>query len=103
MKKSTALAFGLAAALFAGQAMAEHHDSGHKGHKPGKMFETADTNNDGVVTKDEFHAQVDKMFAKIDTNGDGKITADEREAMKEQRKAKRKEYKEKKGHNAKTD
>ncbi len=98
MKKTTVLALSLATALFAGQALAEHHEGkeGPGGHRKGQMFEETDTNKDGVVTKAEFHAQGDKMFAKLDANGDGKITKDEREAMKKQHEAKRDEWKAKK-------
>ena len=45
---------------------------------PGGMFMHADTNKDGIITRDELLAGVDARFAKFDANKDGKITAEER-------------------------
>jgi hypothetical protein len=46
----------------------------------------ADTNKDGVISKDEFmaahQARADKMFTMMDANHDGKIDQAERNAMK---------------------
>lgn len=95
MKKTTALALSLVTALFAGQALAEHHEGDHKG-KHGRMFEETDTNKDGFVTKDEWRAKGDKMFAQQDTNGDGKISKEEREAKRMEWEAKKAEWKAKK-------
>ncbi len=97
MKKFASLsAVGVMVALFAGQAMAEG-PKGEHGKRHGQMFEETDTNKDGIVTREEFHAQGDKLFAKLDTNGDGKITKAERDAkhaeMKEKWAAKRAEGK----------
>ena len=43
-----------------------------------KMFDKLDTNNDGVLSKDEMKAAREKMRAvhisKIDTDGDGRIS-----------------------------
>lgn len=91
MKKTTALALSLATALFAGQALAEHHEG--KGHHKGHMFEETDTNKDGKITKAEFQAQGDKIFAKMDTDGDGVITKEETEAKRKEWEAKRAEWK----------
>lgn len=48
-------------------------------------WQDADTNKDGVITKDEFMAKhqqlAEKMFTKLDTNKDGKIDAAERKSM----------------------
>lgn len=43
-----------------------------------EMFDTMDTNKDGVLTKEEFaaHGMADD-FAKADANHDGKVTRDE--------------------------
>jgi hypothetical protein len=49
----------------------------------------ADTNKDGVITKDEVLSGVDARFARIDTNRDGKIGADERKAAAEFARAER--------------
>lgn len=91
MKKTTALALTVVTALFAGQALAEHHEG--KGHKRHNLFEKADTNKDGTVTKAEFLAQSEKMFGKLDTNGDGKITKAEHDEHRAKFAEKRKEWK----------
>lgn len=62
----------------------------------GLMFEKADTNKDGAVSKDEFMKAQEGHFAKMDANGDGSFTKDEAEAMKQKWEKKRKEYQEKK-------
>jgi|WetSurMetagenome_2_1015567.scaffolds.fasta_scaffold204127_1 Ca2+-binding EF-hand superfamily protein len=56
---------------------------------PEKVFDTADTNEDGVVTKDELAAvmgngggSIDEMFSQVDTDGDGEITRAEDEAFR---------------------
>lgn len=46
---------------------------------------SADTNNDGNVTRAELTAALDKRFAEIDKNKDGKISQDERDAAHEAR------------------
>merc|ERR1712173_482210 len=49
--------------------------------KPAKVFfHLLDTNNDGLITLDEFKRGVDngdEEFAKIDTNNDGEISEEE--------------------------
>jgi Ca2+-binding EF-hand superfamily protein len=54
-----------------------------------KVFDTADTNQDGVVSKDELSAvtgkngdDIDDLFVKVDTNGDGIISRTEDEAFR---------------------
>ncbi|RYY26507.1 MAG: ca2+ sensor protein [Sphingomonadales bacterium] len=42
----------------------------------------ADTNKDGIVTRDETIAAVTARFAKLDANKDGKITVEERKAAR---------------------
>ena len=57
--------------------------------KTQERFQTADTDNDGSVTRQEFEAQLEqvnappnaeKMFNRMDSDGDGVITAAEHEA-----------------------
>ncbi len=48
----------------------------------GGMLERLDTNGDGVITKDEYMADVAKRFARLDTNKDGKVSQAEREAAR---------------------
>ncbi|MFA5181745.1 MAG: EF-hand domain-containing protein [Syntrophales bacterium] len=55
---------------------------------PDKVFDTADTNQDGTVSAEELAAvmgsgNTDKLFSKIDTDGDGLISRAEDEAFRE--------------------
>lgn len=45
------------------------------------MLRMADTNKDGVITRDEFMAAHGKHFEMTDTNKDGKISPEERKAQ----------------------
>jgi len=49
------------------------------------MWQDADTNKDGSISREEFmsahQARAEKMFAKMDTNKDGKIDESERKTM----------------------
>lgn len=75
------------------KAMAEKHGA--------EMFEKADTNKDGFLSKDEMlsqqRARLDEMFATTDTNNDGKLSREEmkkgRELMHEKFKAKMEAHK----------
>jgi hypothetical protein len=49
----------------------------HGGRFAGHMFDRADADHDGKVTKAEFTAAGDQMFQKMDKNGDGAIEKDE--------------------------
>ena len=48
----------------------------------GGMFDRLDTNHDGVITKEEFQADVAARFARLDTNHDGKVSPEERAAAR---------------------
>ncbi len=56
------------------------------GHEDTQNWQSADTNKDGVISKDEFMAKhqerAEKMFTKMDANKDGKIEESERKAMR---------------------
>lgn len=52
--------------------MAEHR---------GRALKKFDTNEDGVVSRDEFSARHDKQFDKMDKDGDGTLSADELDGM----------------------
>ncbi|MEI7638783.1 MAG: EF-hand domain-containing protein [Syntrophus sp. (in: bacteria)] len=54
---------------------------------PDKVFDTADTNQDGIVSKEELAAvmgsgNIDKLFSKIDTDGDNFISRSEDETFR---------------------
>jgi Ca2+-binding EF-hand superfamily protein len=44
---------------------------------PSRIFDSADTNGDGVTTREEFHAARERLFARLDRNGDGFIGEDD--------------------------
>ncbi|MDP1993338.1 MAG: EF-hand domain-containing protein [Syntrophales bacterium] len=58
---------------------------------PEKVFDTADVNEDGVVSKEELSAvigqngnNIDDLFSKVDTDGDGVISRIEDETFRQQ-------------------
>ncbi|WP_294323409.1 EF-hand domain-containing protein [uncultured Sphingomonas sp.] len=62
---------------------------GPGGHRGDRMLERADTNKDGIVTRDEFRAVATRMFDRQDANKDGRVDAAERKQWREQRMARR--------------
>jgi Ca2+-binding EF-hand superfamily protein len=44
---------------------------------PTRIFDSADTNGDGVITREEFHAARERAFTRLDRNGDGYIDKDD--------------------------
>ena len=62
-----------------------------------KMIEKRDENGDGVLSQDEMQPKTDRtdrMFKRLDANDDGVISAEEFEKMKDRRKGKRGDKKE---------
>lgn len=57
------------AALSLGLAAAPAHAQFRSG--PGQIFDTADANSDGKITRDEFRAARAKTFTRLDRNSDG--------------------------------
>ena len=45
---------------------------------PTRVLDRADTNRDGVITREEFHAARERLFAKLDRNSDGYIDTSDR-------------------------
>lgn len=66
-------------------ANADHHGMNHDDDMHAHSWQDADTNKDGVVSKDEFmtkhQKQAEKMFSKLDANKDGKVDEAERKSM----------------------
>lgn len=89
------LAISALALILSGPAFAE--DAAAPDHKgPGPMFERADTNHDGLLSKEEFMAKHEETFKRLDTNGDGSISKEEIEVGREKWKEMRKEHMEQK-------
>lgn len=65
-------------------ANADHHEMNYDDAHAHSWLD-ADTNKDGVVSKDEFMAKhqqrAEKMFSKLDANKDGKVDEAERKSM----------------------
>lgn len=79
--KQIAAVIATAGLLIGGMAFADHGPD-HQG-----MFKSADANNDGKLSHEEFKAYHDKhmeeMFKNMDGNGDGFIDQSEKKAMHE--------------------
>ncbi len=80
----------LASALVFTVASASAHGHGHK-EQGARMFEKADTNQDGKITRAEAKQMHDRHFAQVDTNQDGAITKEEAKAAWERMRAERKQ------------
>ena len=90
MKLLSLLTLGATIALIASSALAaETASTTDIKAKHATYFKKKDTNGDGVISKEEWHARSDEMFNKIDTNHDGKISAEESKTNYEKRAAKK--------------
>lgn len=100
----------LATLILMGTVLPALAEDGPKGERPhgdrgAKMFEEADVNKDGKLTKNEMLAshekRVDKMFTELDTDKSGDLTKAEldagRDKMREKMKERMKERKDGKG------
>jgi Ca2+-binding EF-hand superfamily protein len=80
MKKiSVWVCAGVLAAALSGAACAQMRGS------PGQMLDKADANQDGVVTREEYHQARMEMFEKLDRNDDGFV--DQEDAPKFRRRS----------------
>ncbi|KQN40484.1 hypothetical protein ASG37_01380 [Sphingomonas sp. Leaf407] len=75
----------------AGDAGSPPPPGGPRGFGGGRMLERADTNRDGVITREEYRAQAAAAFDRQDMNKDGRIDAAERQQWREQRMERRAE------------
>jgi len=73
----------LCALGLAGSATLAAAAPGAEGHDPMARFKAADTNGDGMLSRDEAKAlpKIAKRFDEIDANHDGQLTADELRAF----------------------
>lgn len=76
----SSLLLGLSQTANAAHEMNHDMDATHA-----HSWQDADTNKDGVISKDEFMAKhqerAEKMFLKLDANKDGKVDEAERKSM----------------------
>lgn len=76
--------------LIAGALIAASSAASSQPHSGGNPFEAADTNDDGMVVRDEFIAARAELFARMDRNSDGFIDeADRAEHEAEHRRGER--------------
>jgi Ca2+-binding EF-hand superfamily protein len=54
--------------MMAVRAVAHQHQP-----DPARIFDSADTNGDGIITREEFLSARERAFARLDRNGDGYI------------------------------
>jgi Ca2+-binding EF-hand superfamily protein len=69
----------LAAGALALPAFAQGGPGGH-GRGPMEMFQRADADNDGRVTRAEVETMLQARFREVDANGDGAVTIEEWQA-----------------------
>lgn len=48
-----------------------------------EKFDKADTNNDGMISLQEYNVEAREKFVKMDTDGDNMISMEEKKAFKE--------------------
>ena len=80
---SSAVASSFVLAVSIAHAGPDHgamHGQPMHGQIEQRMFQEADSNSDGAISKNEFNAYQSKHFNKMDANRDGKITHAEMEA-----------------------
>ncbi len=92
MKNAVLMTSLTAAILVAGTIESGASDGTGKGHHgPRHSFEELDANADGKITPEEMAGHRQAMFAAADTDGDGVLSRDEMMARAQERAAKRAE------------
>ncbi len=66
--------------LNTGCMMAVRAATGQQQPDPSRIFDSADTNGDGIITREEFLAARERLFTRLDRNGDGYIDKDDTSA-----------------------
>lgn len=93
--KNKLMAAALLAALATTASQAafadDHKEKGPRGDKGMEHHMKADTNDDGMISLDEFLTMKKQRFAEMDTNNDGNLS---REEMRDAHKKYRKKFKE---------
>jgi Ca2+-binding EF-hand superfamily protein len=77
MKFGNLAIFGACIALNSGCMMAARAVAQQRQPDPSRIFDSADTNGDGIITREEFHTARERMFVRLDRNGDGYIDKDD--------------------------
>jgi hypothetical protein len=77
MKFGNLAILGACIALNSGCMMAARAVAQQRQPDPSRIFDSADTNGDGVITRAEYHAARERMFVRLDRNGDGYIDKDD--------------------------
>jgi len=73
----TIMILGAVITLNSGCMMAARAVAQQRQPDPARIFDSADTNGDGVITREEFHAARERLFGRLDRNGDGCIDKDD--------------------------
>lgn len=59
---------------------------------PANMFDDADTDGDGVLSKQEFLGRAEAHFKEMDMDADGTVTADEMRALNSKKQLQMRQY-----------
>src|SRR5438552_719794 len=77
MKFNTIAILSACITLNSGCMMAARAVAQQRQPDPSRIFDSADTNGDGVITREELHAARERLFVRLDRNGDGYIDKDD--------------------------